>query len=356
MALITYEDYIAHFGVKGMRWGVRNEKEVSSEVQAKRDAKAKKYTDRAAEYQKQIDALNQSGKKRKIRKAKGIEKDRDRALKDAELKRQGKLSTTQKKVAIGAAVVGTLITAQVASNYVQSGEFRRLSEKGKAAVTGTPFQFKKNDLLSKQGMSSDEVFDRVVKQVNPDYGAVGTNMNCRRCTFAYELRRRGFDVSATRTTKGNGQSATGLYDAIHPGSRNTGTGGLTTFIRWARSGKIDQMTKLNDIVAGGGAIKIEIKEDRGSNFESIFSALSHQPNGSRGELGVNWTVGGGHSLAYEVFDGKPVIFDTQLGKRYSSVGEMLAHNYPYISGAGFTRLDNIELNTDFLMRWVKNAE
>ena len=356
MALITYEDYIAHFGVKGMRWGVQKEKKVSSEVQAKRDIKAKKYTDRAAAYQKQIDALNQSGKKRKMRKAKDIEKDRDRALKDAELKRQGKLSTTQKKVAIGAAVVGTLIAAKVASNYFESGEVRRLAEKGKAAVTGTPFQFKKNDQLSKQGMSSDEVFDRVVKQVNPDFGAVGTNMNCRRCTFAYELRRRGFDVSATRTTKGNGQSASGLYDAIHPGSRNTGTGRLATAIRWAKSGDIDRMTNLNDQVAGGGAIKIGFGTEKVITPESIFSALSHQPNGSRGELGVNWAAGGGHSLAYEIFDGKPVIFDTQMGKRYTSATEFLAAKYPEIARSGFTRLDDVELNTDFLMRWVKNAK
>lgn len=354
MSQLTYEEYLAHFGVKGMKWGVRKEKKVSSEVQSKRDIKAKKYTDRATSYQKQIDALNQSGKKRKMRKAKNIEKDRDRALNDAERKRQGKLSTTQKKVAIGAAIVGTLITAKVASNYIQSGEFRRLSEKGKAAVTGTPFRFKKNDQLSKQGMSSDEVFDRVVKQVNPDYGAVGTNMNCRRCTFAYELRRRGFDVSATKTTQGNGQSASGLYDAIHPDSRNTGTGRLGTAIRWTRSGNLDQMTKLNDTVAGGGAFKIRTKE--GSAIESIFSSLSNQPNGSRGELGVNWAAGGGHSLAYEIFDGKPVIFDTQLGTRYSSVSEMLAQKYPEISRSGFTRLDNLELNTDFLMRWAKNAE
>ncbi len=40
-------------------------------------------------------------------------------------------------------------------------------------------------------------------------------MNCRRCTFAYEMRRRGYDVAATRTTNGRGQTAVGVYNALN---------------------------------------------------------------------------------------------------------------------------------------------
>lgn len=58
-------------------------------------------------------------------------------------------------------------------------------------------------------------------------------------------------------------------------------------------------------------------------------------------------------MAYEIFDGKPVIFDAQTGKAFDSVKAM--SDSMDIGGAGFTRLDNLDLNTDYLRRWVRNA-
>lgn len=59
-------------------------------------------------------------------------------------------------------------------------------------------------------------------------------------------------------------------------------------------------------------------------------------------------------MAWEIVGGKPVIFDTQVRRKYTSLEdiEKLGNN---IAEAGFTRLDNKELNEDFLRRWVKNA-
>ena len=39
-------------------------------------------------------------------------------------------------------------------------------------------------------------------------------MNCRRCTFAYELSRRGYDVQATKTLIGTGQDANGMNQML----------------------------------------------------------------------------------------------------------------------------------------------
>jgi hypothetical protein len=88
--------------------------------------------------------------------------------------------------------------------------------------------------------------------------------------------------------------------------------------------------------------------------KSIFDTLAKEPNGSRGELGVMWNMGGGHSMAYEIVKGKPVIFDGQTGKIFDAA-EKFMDGMPSIKNAGFTRLDNVDLNVDYLMRWMTNA-
>src|SRR4029077_17292919 len=58
----------------------------------------------------------------------------------------------------------------------------------------------------------------VVAPINPGYGDLGTKMNCRRATFAYEMRRRGYDVKATKSVKGTGQMPLSLLKATDPES------------------------------------------------------------------------------------------------------------------------------------------
>ena len=59
-------------------------------------------------------------------------------------------------------------------------------------------------------------------------------------------------------------------------------------------------------------------------------------------------------MSWENVNGTPVIFDNQTGERYSNSREIgdLADS---LQDAALTRLDDKPLNTDFLMRWVKNV-
>ena len=51
----------------------------------------------------------------------------------------------------------------------------------------------------------------------------------------------------------------------------------------------------------------------------VYDALSKMPNSARGELSVTWKGhNGGHSLAWEVINNKPVIFDFQTHKVYET--------------------------------------
>lgn len=102
---------------------------------------------------------------------------------------------------------------------------------------------------------------------------------------------------------------------------------------------------------------------REATTEKIFSSLSEQPNGSRGELAVNFSIKnlslGRHSVAYEIIDNKPVIFDCQSGTAYKTAEELrkltVQNGIDLLSGASFIRLDDKELDMDFLTRWLKNA-
>lgn len=369
------DDFLAHYGVMGMKWGKHKAedagggggkapKPVSAEVQAKRNEKAQKYLDRANSYQTQITQINAVDhnfftRRQAAGQVKDLTKLRDQALADAERKKQGKLSTGQRNAIIGAAVVTALIAGTVVATNIQSGEFTRLANKGKSYVDGkgSVAQFAKNPKLARKDMNPDEVFESVVKHVNPGYGAPGTKVNCRRCTMAYEMRRRGYDVRSTRTTTGNGQSVIGLVNTLSPGEKIKPSGQSSVMARAAKEA-IDGKSTLMDLAKNMGKTKVDLPKDAGpiEHVKSIYDALAKEPNGSRGEIGVTWKMGGAHSMAYEIFNGKPVIFDTQTGEKLDDVAKAIGHGLHKTKAVGFTRLDNVPLNEDFLARWVKNVK
>jgi hypothetical protein len=258
------EDFLAHYGVKGMRWGVRNDKRGSGRVG---------------------------------------------------------LTTDQAVLATYGAVFATALLAKVVVDYKDSGrkDARKHGDK----------EFKKDPSL-KRKMTPDELHTKVVKQINPKYGETGTKMNCRRCTMAYEMRRRGYDVKATY-------------------SRYAGDQGQRNFKKATLSKKETFQTDLGQ--KDVGPIAHLSSADRS---KAIFSAIEKNPNGSRGEVTAAWFFGGAHSMAWEVVDRKAVIFDAQSGKKYANPSDfdMFAGG---VSSASTTRLDNKQLNQEFLRRWVSDV-
>lgn len=361
-------DFLEHYGVKGMRWGVRkeesNKKQISRQDkrQATREARAQKYVIKAETLQTKINEINKepasnwfNAQKTKIQ-TKNLSKERDSALRDAEAKRQGKLTRKQKAIVAGVVFVSAYATYKVAN----TGEFNRMAMKGKAFFEGQDSSsWKKAPKLASTDFDVSTIKFAVVDQINKDYGAPGTKVNCRRCTFAYEMRRRGYDVAATRTTTGSGQDRTGMYNALTPGAKLVRPGKVSIISRLVSeslkntSGDISSFTRHLDVMKPDGKTLISASSG-GLKPTDIFSALSTQPNGARGELGVSWKIGGGHSMAWEIVKGKPVIFDAQTRRVYENP-ETLLKLTGAMKEAGFTRLDNVPLNEDFLMRWVKNA-
>lgn len=345
----SLEEVVEHYGVKGMRWGVRK-----ADRAARRKSKVERLDARAEMFQTKINELKKesgaTGFRQQVKNRRALDKaiaDRDRSKEDSERVKQGKLTKNQKRLAIGAAVAATYITYQ----SVQSGDVTRLAQKGKAFLDRTDSAWKKDPRLAKQDITLGEAVG-VAHGVNPDYGRIGTKMNCRRATFTYEMRRRGYDVTATRTTNARGQTVLGLDNAVT--DRYSSPWGQKTKIlgKYAKTYlTTDDKDKAPEVFSEkvGGA---KIISKSLADHSAIYDALSKQPNGARGELGVTWAQGGGHSMAWEIIKGKPVILDTQTGDIYKTVSD-LTDKLPMVKESSYSRLDNATLDTDFLLRWMK---
>jgi hypothetical protein len=338
-------DELLHYGVKGMRWGVRRSEE---ELGRAREKRAQKYEKKAAKIDKEIARIQSSkhytaSSKKTLTNAQMSVK--TQALEDAKAAREGRLTSDQKRMLKGAAVVGGIVLVVGAYSMQQSGEANRLRMKGKALIEGGDVLKKKPELGGK--MSVSELMTNVVVPVNPDYGSPGANMNCRRCTFTYEMRRRGYDVTSTKTLMAHGQSYLGLDAATAPGTKPPKATGVFATLAKAAVGK----RNASKAAMGENAISGTAGLDMNDN---IFKALRKMPDGARGELGVTWAAGGAHSIAWEIVGGKPVIFDTQVGMKFTSSSDFAKYGSA-IKEAAFTRLDNRPLNDEFLLRWMKNA-
>lgn len=352
---VSTEDFLSHYGVKGMKWGVRRDKELAAKRKsAKREAEAKEYDKLARNYNARLKDLTSIPNHDKS-EAKWLTSQRDKAKRDAESARSGEgLSPKQKQLLKGVAIAGGVLAAYGAYRVVNSGEMNRQIMKGKALLEGRgDIPFLKNDDLTGT-MTSNQIMTEIVGKINPEFGSgIGSGMNCRRCTFAYELRRRGYDVQATRTPTAMGQTATGLYNAIHPGERNKATGPFQSIYASKRAKQGTKLAELTKKVAFGS--EEDIPGHRGGWGGGIMEAIGKKPNGARGELGVIFNGTFGHSMVWEVIGGKPVIFDAQTNKKYTPASKEWKELSSMITGAGITRLDDKELDFDFLARWAKDA-
>ncbi len=84
--------------------------------------------------------------------------------------------------------------------------------------------------------------------------------------------------------------------------------------------------------------------------------MSKQPSGARGEAVFDMGAFA-HSMQWEIFDGVPHIFDSQKGSHFPVTPEglnALMDKWGEPSSTQLTRLDNVDLDLDFLNRWVRN--
>jgi len=316
----TREEALAHFGVKGMRWGVRNEPGAGGRV----GANAKTRTTTGGSKMSKMDVLLAEGRGEMV-----VSKLSSWAP---------SLATTGAGLPVSLAVWGA---SKVTFNTLDGGTARVLVNRGNRFLHGEKLSYKRDSSLAKKNMSSDDIMKKVVPGVNPDYPKIGTNTNCRRCTMTYEMRRRGYDVKATKTIDATGQAGTSLKKAV----------GVKANYRTLGE---------NNILKSAHPIKDKFIRDKNLTTktapDAIFKALKDQPERSRGEIGMMWEMGGGHSIAYEIIKGKPVLFDTQSGKQFTNSSQFASYYKTKANQVSYTRLDNKKVNKDWVERWIKNND
>lgn len=398
---------LEHYGVKGMRWGFRKQEETSggtsvakikpldraasgkaappslpkplSERNQRRVDKFLKRSDIAETRISELKLSNQKleGSKnlakryqRYINKQdiKELDKAQARALKDAEAVKKGKLTSTQKKMIIGGVAVGAIAAGVIVYRGQQSGALNSYKLLAQARLSGKKVPFNINDELRKP-MSAKDLLNKVAKPVNPLYSSMGGKMNCRRSTYTYELRRRGFDVRATTSAVGWGQSESGVINALTTEGDDffrkmsmseavVKTGGSTVArgdvrINPVKKIILDGLQNPPTSVTNFGREGSLNLDRTASSSKRVLEELAKQPNGARGEVVFKFP-GFGHSMAYEIVDGVPHIFDSQKGQLYNAATKMVESKWDGFSAAEITRLDNVDLDINFLTRWATN--
>jgi hypothetical protein len=171
---------------------------------------------------------------------------------------------------------------------------------------------------------------------NMFYWKKGAQSNCTFCTTAYELRRRGYDVSANYTEHGRTMNHVKNYfkNAVIETDDN---------IVW----KLQNMK-----VPSGISLENRRAYKRAAYCDYIGDRLARYGNGSRGNLFGFYPQGGGHSIFWEVQNGKTIFRDGQTGKTYSSAREALQYFAP--GKTEFFRMDNLEINKDTIKEAVVN--
>ena len=179
---------------------------------------------------------------------------------------------------------------------------------------------KKTGFYLKSGQMSPE---EDMKYINPAYKdrRSRAKQNCMACSTAYELRRRGYDVSANKGFAAESEDC--LKD-------------------WFPGIQIKHMDSFSLTKPSKEFNKAWRDAYNGTNKDlcnRTTAELCSQGNGARGNLMMSFfTVGAGHSVAYEVNNGRLTLRDCQDNKVYE--GRQMENILKSCLTVNYARTDN----------------
>lgn len=282
--MLRSEGELCHFGVKGMKWGVRRYQNKDGSLTT---AGRKRYAE-SNPYNNTKDQLKEINKIQEI----------DDFLKSVNALNFKKKYNESKDVF-------DMVDISYSKKYIDGlmkahgrktvSEFLKIVE----PIDETGFHLK---LFKKSSIEDD------AKKANPNYTdlTISSSNNCTLSTVAYDLRRRGYDVTAK-------QAEIKLLYNVGPNDVQ----------KW---------------YPGSTVKKFDIKSDYDSLYKEAFSEIEKQPNGARGNVMISWGPNkGGHSVAYEIINNKAVLVDAQTGDIYKNPKELFNEG----TTIQYIRTDNI---------------
>ena len=151
---------------------------------------------------------------------------------------------------------------------------------------------------------------------NPAYGEFSEN--CQRCVVAYEMRRRGYDVTAQPSFKGDTMGETAFTSA-----NNKKFLRLTGAFQGAKTESVGATTSKKTL----------------SNIKDTMSGYG---DGSRAIMTFGWKRGNaGHAINVELKNGKLHFNDAQVGGKYDGAKLMNAIKTKSVT---LTRTDNLKVS------------
>lgn len=158
--------------------------------------------------------------------------------------------------------------------------------------------------------------DQDMAKVNPGFGnwSDNTKNNCFLCSTAYDLRRKGYDVTANGANDG--------YDA-------------TAALAWYPKASL---------------IRLPSPPNFNKTTQSTMIKAFDTPEGGYGNLSVTWkNTNGGHSMIFAVENGQPVLRDCQSNKVYK--GSVCNKIFKEANELRYIRLDNVQPNINEMKKW-----
>ena len=161
------------------------------------------------------------------------------------------------------------------------------------------------------------------KNTNPNYQqGKQWRINCQRCIYAYEMQRRGYDVTA-QPNLNNAHYSDGFDMRYSGGYRNVFQGQ-----KWAN--------------VGGKRVKAQV-----TNIENQMATWGE---GSRAAVMVVWKRGNsGHVFNVEQKNGKLLAVDAQRGKKIDISRYIGDSKLKYTQ---ISRIDNLTTPTDNLLKCI----
>lgn len=210
--------------------------------------------------------------------------------------------------------VGLISSADASQKLRADKRANKLAKKYEEERQNSPID-EKTGLRVKQ---TDMTIEEDAARVNPLFEDVTkqSKHNCYLCTVTYDMRRRGYDVTA----KG---AAVGYTD---------------------------------DEVSKWYGNKMDVKHLEKNEYAPVSPTMimdALKKEGGRGMLCVYWKGGGGHAMAYDTEGGSLKIIDAQSNKILKTEKEIKRY-LSYAVESEYARLDNLKINPKLMLQEAVN--